>query len=52
MCLESLCREVAKKHRLPAEETRTLLERTLSEALTEAFGKRVIVSFSGDRIEI
>ncbi len=52
MCLESLCREVAKEHRLPAGEARAILERTLSEALTEAFGRRVIVSFSGKDLAI
>ena len=52
MCLESLCREVAREHRLPAREARALLERTLSEALTEAFGRRVIVSLSGEAIAI
>jgi len=52
MCLESLCREVAKEYRLPAGETWALLERTLSEALTEAFGRRVIVSLSGEAIAI
>jgi hypothetical protein len=52
MCLESLCREVARKYRLPAEEAKNLLERALSESLTEAFGKRVIVSFCGDALSI
>jgi hypothetical protein len=52
MCLESLCREVAGKYRLPAEETKNLLERALSDSLTEAFGKRVIVSFCGDALSI
>lgn len=52
MCLESLCREVARKHRLPSEETRILLERALSESLTEAFGKRVIVTFREDALSI
>jgi hypothetical protein len=52
MCLESLCREVAGKYRLPAVETKNLLERALSESLTEAFGKRVIVSFCGDALSI
>jgi len=52
MCLESLCREVAREHRLSAGETRALLERAISEALTEAFGRRVIVSLSGDDLSI
>jgi len=52
MCLESLCREVAREHRLPAGEARAILERALSEALTEAFGRRVIVSISGEVIAI
>jgi len=52
MCLESLCREVAREHRLPLGETRALLERTLSEALTEAFGRRVFVSLSGEDLVI
>lgn len=52
MCLESLCREVAKEHRLPAGETRAILEQTLSDALTEAFGRRVIVSLAGENMVI
>jgi hypothetical protein len=52
MHVESLCREVAKKYRLPEEETRTLLERSLSESLTVAFRKKVIVSFSGGVLSI
>ncbi|HOI16663.1 MAG TPA: hypothetical protein PK036_10025 [Geobacteraceae bacterium] len=52
MCLENLCREVAREHRLPAREARALLERTLSEALTDAFGRRVIVFLSGEAIAI
>jgi hypothetical protein len=52
MFLESLCREVAREHRLHSGEARALLERTLSEALTEAFGRRVIVSLSGDDLAI
>lgn len=52
MCLLSLCREVAREYRLPAGETMALLERALSEALTEAFGRRVIVSLSGEDLAI
>jgi len=52
MSLESLCREVAREHRLSTGEIMALLERTLSEALTDAFGRRVIVSFSGDDLAI
>lgn len=52
MCLESLCREVAEHYRLRPEEARKLLERTLSESLTEALGKRVIVYFSGGSLSI
>ncbi|MDD2337517.1 MAG: hypothetical protein PHD01_13175 [Geobacteraceae bacterium] len=52
MSLESLCREVAREHRLPAGETRAILEQTLSDALTEAFGRRVIVSLSGEDLAI
>ena len=50
--MESLCREVARKYRLPAGDIRALLEQTLSEALTEAFGRRVIVSLSGEDLAI
>jgi hypothetical protein len=52
MCLESLCKEVANNYRLRPEEARKLLERTLSESLTEALGKRVIVYFSGGSLSI
>ena len=52
MSLESLCREVAREHRLPAGETRAILEQTLSDALTEAFGRRLIVSLSGENMVI
>jgi len=52
MSLESLCREVAREYRLPAGETRAILAQTLSDALTEAFGRRVIVSITGDDLAI
>jgi len=52
MSLESLCREVAKEYRLPAGETMAILEQTLSDALTEAFGRRVIVFLSGEKMVI
>ena len=52
MSLESLYREVAREHRLPAEETRVSLGQTLSDALTEAFGRRVIMSLSGENMVI
>lgn len=52
MSLESLCRDVAREHRLPTRETRAILEQTLSDALTEAFGRRVIVSLSGENMVI
>ena len=45
-------REVAREYRLPAGDTRALLERTLSEALTEAFSRRVIVCVSGEELAI
>ncbi|MRR58330.1 MAG: hypothetical protein EG824_08985 [Deltaproteobacteria bacterium] len=40
------------EYRLPAGETMVILEQTLSEALTEAFGRRVIVSLSGENMII
>jgi hypothetical protein len=52
MSLESLCREIAREYRLPAGETRAILEQTLSDALTEAFGRRVIVSLAGENMAI
>ncbi|MHC1697593.1 MAG: hypothetical protein AB9919_05930 [Geobacteraceae bacterium] len=52
MYLESLCREIAREYRLPAGETRAILEQTLSDALTEAFGRRVIVFLSGEKMII
>lgn len=52
MSLESLCREIAKEYRLPAGETRAILEQTLSDALTEAFSRRVIVCLSGEELAI
>lgn len=52
MCLESLCREVAENYRLRPEEARKLLERILSESLTEVLGKHVIVYFSGGSLSI
>jgi len=39
-------------YRLPSGETRVILEETLSDALTEAFGRRVIVSLSGENMVI
>lgn len=52
MYLESLCREVAKEYRLPAGETREILEETLSDTLTEAFGRRIMVFLSGEKMVI
>lgn len=52
MCLEKLCREIAREYRLPAGETMVILEQTLSDTLTEAFGRRVIVSLSGENMVI
>lgn len=40
------------EYRLPAGETRAILEQTLSDALTEAFGRRVIVSLAGENMVI
>jgi hypothetical protein len=39
-------------YRLPAGETREILEETLSDTLTEAFGRRVIVFLSGEKMVI
>lgn len=39
-------------YRLPAGETREILEETLSDALTEAFGRRVMVFLSGENMVI
>lgn len=39
-------------YRLPAGETREILEETLSDALTEAFGRRVFVSLAGENMVI
>ncbi len=50
--MELLCKDIAEKFRLPAEENRKLLESALSKALTEAFGKKVIVYLSGDSLSI
>ena len=50
--MELLCKDIAEKFNLPAQESRKLLESALSEALTEAFGRRVIVFLSGDSLSI
>jgi len=50
--LQLLCKDIAEKFRLPAGENRKLLESALSESLTEAFGKKVIVFLSGDSLSI
>jgi len=52
MHLENLCKSVADKYRLPAEITRKLLEISLSESLTEAFGRRVIALFTKCGLQI
>jgi len=52
MCLEHLCKKIAGEYRLPAGETKAFLERTLSSALSESFGKQTVVLFTGNSLSI
>ena len=52
MFLESISREIAREYRIPERETITLLEQTLSAVLSESFGKRIVVFFTGDDLAI
>ena len=47
-----LCKDLAEKFSLPDGESKKLLENALSESLTEAFGKQVIVYLSGNSLSI
>jgi len=50
--LEHPCKKIAGEYRLPAGETKAFLERTLSSALSESFGKQTVVLFTGNSLSI
>ena len=52
MCLEKLCNEIAGEYRLSVGETKAFMERTLSSSLSESFGKRAVVLFTGNSLSI